>query len=356
MARVDQVLSGFVSGDAISLEAVCLRDALREMGMESDIYADPRHIAPDMVGKCRSLDDLSSRPEDVLIHHFSIASPAGDAYLSSRAKKVMIYHNITPPEFFKGYSDAMVEQLLDARRRLAEMGRASDAVWADSRFNADEVTDLGVEDVRVFPLAFSPRAWDRTPDRVILDEKYPGPLTNILFVGRIAPNKCIEELIQMFAYYHYNINPQSRLIIVGSERSAPKYFAMLRMLAGEMDLQNVCFERYASPAGLTACYEVADLFITASRHEGYCLPLVEAMYKERPVLARATGGMPEALGGAGVLFDDLDPKLLAELAHRVLSDNLLRDEVLASQKTRMAELLQRSLESELRERLAPLGR
>jgi glycosyltransferase involved in cell wall biosynthesis len=178
-------------------------------------------------------------------------------------------------------------------------------------------------------------------------------MRNILFVGRIVPNKCVEDLIRAFAWYHRVIDRQSRLLLVGSERSCPRYYLMLRMLANELELANVCFERFADAKGLSAYYELADVFVTPSRHEGYCLPLVEAMHKGKPVIARRNGGMPEALGGGGVLFDELEPEELAVLIERVLTDAGLRGTVLEAQQHRMAELAARDLDTELRGLLGP---
>lgn len=346
-ARVDQLVSGFALGDAISLEAVALRDALRALGVESDIYADPERVAPDAGADCRPLPEFDTVRRDGVIYHYAIASRALERFLASPAHKILIYHNVTPARFFEGFDDTVAALLTDARESLPHVLPKVDDVWADSGYNAQELEELGARQVQVVPLIFSPQTLQIQPDARVL-EKYAAQLTTILFVGRLAPNKCVEELILTFAHYQRGINPYSRLIVVGSERTCPKYFAMLRMLTGELNLPNVCFERYASPAGLVACYEVADVFVTTSRHEGYCLPLVEAIYKQVPVIARATGGMPEALGGAGVLFDDLEPPLLAELIHRVTADVPLRRQVLVSQSRRMAELDSRSVLEELR--------
>ena len=240
-----------------------------------------------------------------------------------------------------------------ARGELAEVARAADAVWADSAFNAAEVAALGVPGVKVFPLLFSETAFDVAADPVVRGTTR-GPATKILFVGRMAPNKCVEELIAAFAWYHKRLERRSELILVGSERSCPRYFAMLRMFAAELDLMAVSFVRYASPAGLAAYYEAADLFATTSRHEGYCLPVVEAMVKGVPVLARNVGGVPEAMDGAGVLFDDATSAELACLMHRLTTDAALRGEVLASQQARVRRLRNRPVRQEFEALLTAL--
>jgi L-malate glycosyltransferase len=177
---------------------------------------------------------------------------------------------------------------------------------------------------------------------------------NILFVGRMAPNKRVEHLLEAFAWYQRGFNPNSRLILVGSDRSCPRYYALLRMLALAWDLPNVCFERFASGAGLSAYYRCADLFVCASDHEGYCLPLVEAMHKGLPVMAKDTGGVPEALGGAGILYRDMNASELATLIHHVSADPALRGAVLDSQRRRMETLRARCVEAELKPLLKAL--
>ena len=247
--------------------------------------------------------------------------------------------------FRRGRDAAVAAQLTEARQGLREVISGADAVWAASAFNAAELRELGATAPRVFPLLFDPAAVDIPPDPAVL-AKFPKTMRNILFVGRIAPNKCIEDLMAAFAWFHRNIEPQSRLLIIGSDRSAPAYYAMLKLYAAELDLDTVFFEQFASPAGLSAYYQAADLFVTTSRHEGYCLPLVEAMHKGVPVIARRTGGMPEALGQGGILVDDVRAEELAELLGLLCHDTSLRQEVLAAQQARMQEILRRPVEEE----------
>ena len=347
MRRADQILAGFADGDAISNAAAVIRDVFRSWGWTSDIYADTRHVSPSMRGECRDLADYRGATDDVVLHHYSIGSPALDLFRASAAKKILVYHNITPAEYFDGLDDRVAAQLREARVLLATVGKMVDASWAVSEFNAEELRSAGVNRVHVLPLVFSPRQLDLPPDPDILT-KFETRLTTILYVGRIAPNKRLERLIEAYHWYFKTINPFSRLTIVGSERSCPRYFAMLRMLIGDLDLPNVCFEGFASPAGLPAYYRSADLFVTTSEHEGYCLPLVEAMYMGVPVVAPRTGGMPEALGGAGVMYEDLQPAELAGLMDRVIRDGALRAEILESQQKRMDELKRRDVEGELK--------
>lgn len=349
--RIDQLVDGFAAGDAISHAARLMRDALRQEGWESDIFADPAHIAPDMRGACLPhgsfLSGESSRHAVFL--HYSIQSRASDIFVGSQARRVLIYHNITPAHFFQGFDDAVASRLEHARTALPSLARRAHAVWADSKFNADELTARGVPST-VFALPWVPNPSPPPPDPHV-SSMLAGPLPNILFVGRIAPNKRLEDLIRAFAWIVRSGHSFLRLVIAGSERSCPRYYTMLRMLAAELDMPNVCFTGFVSPAGLEACYGHARLFVCASAHEGYCLPLVEAVSHGVPVLARKTGGMPEALGGAGVLYDGLDAPRLGALMLKLVRDQTLRHAVLESQSRRWGVLQSRDIRTELRKLL-----
>lgn len=347
MRAVHQILSGFADGDAISHCARVLRDQVRALGFDSELYVVPEHCSPALRGECRPLAEYRGAADEHVIHHYSIGSPALDVYLRSPARRILLYHNITPAEYFTAFDEGVARQLAEARALLPGVVRGSAACWAVSRFNAAELEAVGARDVQVFPLVFDPAPLDVPADHLVLD-KFQARLTNILFVGRIAPNKKVETLVEAFCWYNKTLNPFSRLILVGSELSCPRYYAMLRMLAGDFDLPNVCFEGFASPGGLPTYYRVADVFVTTSEHEGYCLPLLEAMHLGVPVIAHAVGGMPEALDGAGVEYRDLSTGELACLIDRVARDGALRSEILATQKTRMEKVRRRDIASELR--------
>ncbi len=348
--RIDQVLAGFADGDAISHAALSMRTVFRAWGATSEIYADKAHVSPSLQDQCRSLNEYAGATTDVVVHHYSIGSPALDLFAAAPGHRILVYHNVTPAEYFDGFDDRVAAQLRQARAEIGRIGAQVQSIWAVSEFNARELRERGLQNVRVFPLLFSKAPMDIPPDPDVLAE-FSVKLATIMCCGRIAPNKKIETLIEAFYWYHRAINPFSRLLIVGSERSCPRYFEMLRMYVGDLDLANVCFVGFASPAGLPAYYKSSDLFMSASEHEGYCLPLLEAMYQGVPVIARGGGGVPEAMGGAGVVYDDLTPCELSGLMHRVISDAAIRREVLDSQRARIEQALSRNVEAELRELL-----
>ena len=344
--RFDQLLAGYADGDAISQDARHIRARLRAQGIASDIFAPADRIGQGVRDDCRPLTDYAPSAADTVLYHAAIASPTTEAFLTTPARRLARYHNITPSAFFEGYDDDVTARLTHARSALHSVLSKAAAVFADSDYNAQELCALGLSQVQVMPLFFSPDDFRVTPDPDMLN-RFTAPLTNILFVGRIAPNKCIEDLMLAFAWYQ-RANPFSRLIIVGSEASCPRYALMLRMLAAQLELPNVCFTGFVSDAARAACYQLADVFVCTSRHEGYCLPLIEAMTYGVPVISRSAGGTPEALDGAGVMFDELDPPALATLIGRVLNEPALHDAVMASQSQRLKALRARDLDEDVR--------
>jgi glycosyltransferase involved in cell wall biosynthesis len=343
--RIDQLLAGYADGDAISQEARLFRSELRRAGYESEIFATEEKIAPAMRDDCRSLAEFTAIERDAVILHYSTSSAASELFAAGACRKIMRYHNITPAEYYAGFDDDVAAELTAARRELTAPALVADSCWSCSAYNAKELEELGVKDSRVVPLMFRMDEFETAEDAATLAEFGDG-LTNWLFVGRIAPNKRIEELIEAFAWYQLR-NPASRLIVVGSVVGCPRYYGMLRLLAERLELNNVCFTGFVSNSARYTLYRCASLFVTASRHEGYCLPLIEAMARGLPVVARHSGGMPEAMDGAGVSFDNLSPSELAILLHRVGSDNELRDKIIASQQKRMQAIHSRDFGQEL---------
>ena len=145
--------------------------------------------------------------------------------------------------------------------------------------------------------------------------------TNLLFVGRCVPNKRIEDLLRMFAYYRKFVDHRSRLIIVGEYRSFILYFDALQQLTSELRLDEIYFTGHVSQAELNAYYRLADCFVCASEHEGFCVPVFEAMYRQLPVVAYSAAAIPYSTGRGVLLVNDKDPAMFAETVHQVLSDS-----------------------------------
>ena len=179
-----------------------------------------------------------------------------------------------------------------------------------------------------------------TPDWRIAGQ-FDDERTNLLFVGRMIPNKRIENVIRIFHAYRTRFNPRSRLLLVGSHGGFEKYLTMLHQLVATLGTPDVHFSGHVSNEELTAYYDVADLFLCASEHEGFCVPLVEAFHMRVPVVALAATAVPATLDGGGVLYEDRDPHHVAALVDAVLSDQAIADNVLAAQDAALGRLLGR---------------
>lgn len=327
---VHQVLATLGYGDAIGHEVLGIQRVLRAAGYESDIFvetADPR-LEP-LTRDYRELVD-ASRADNLLLHHFSIGSKASRTAYALPDRMALIYHNITPPEYFAAVHRTLARQCFRGRREIHAYVDRCDLALGDSEFNRQDLDVLGFPRTDVLPVVPDLTHLDDPPDPFVA-RQFDDDWTNIVFVGRVIGNKKIEDLIRFFHAYHTKLNPRSRLLIVGVFSIFERYFAALTHLAGELGLTNVHFVGQVSDAELIAYYELADLFLCASEHEGYCVPLVEAFYKQVPVLAYAATAVPATMDGAGVLYDDKDPAYVASLMDAILGDPDLQDAIVDGQ-------------------------
>mgnify|MGYP001255400931 CR=1 FL=1 len=339
--QVHQVLATLGYGDAIGNEVLGIQRVLVEAGFESDIFvetADPR--LEDGTRDFRDLIDVS-HPDNILIHHFSIGSKASRVSYALPDRMVLVYHNITPPEYFLDIHKLLVRQCYHGRRELgAYVGRA-DLALGDSEFNRQELEALGFPATGVLPVVPDFSHLDgQADDRVA--SAFDDEWTNILFVGRIIPNKRIDNLIRFFAAYKRHRNPRSRLLIVGAHGGFERYLMMLHQLIARLDVPDVHLVGHVSNEELTAYYDVADVFLCASAHEGFCVPLVEAFYKRIPVIAWARTAVPATMDGAGVLFDEPDPEEVATLLDMVIGDAALQDRIVEGQDAALDRLRSRN--------------
>lgn len=333
---VHQVLATLGYGDAIGHEVMGIQRVLRAAGYHSEIFvetADPRleHLTRDY----RDLIDESS-PDNVLIHHFSIGSRASRVAYALPDKMVLVYHNITPPEFFIGVHPLLVQLCFMGRRELSAYRSRCVLALGDSQFNTDELVAAGFPRTGVLPVVPSFSHLE-TAARGTIADSFDDGWTNILFVGRMIPNKKIDDLIRIFHAYKQR-NPRSRLLLVGSYGGFDLYFAMLQQLVARLHLPDVFFMGHVSNEELSAFYDVADLFLCASEHEGFCVPLMEAFHKRVPVLAYAATAVPATMDGGGVLYETKDPAHVATLMQAVLDDEDLVEAILASQDAALGRM------------------
>ena len=325
-------------GDAIGNEVLGIQRALRSAGYVSEIFvetADPRleHLTIDhreMVGAVAA--------DDILIHHFSIGSRASRTAYALPGRMILVYHNITPPEYFVGVHKDLVKLCFRGRRELTAYINRSVLALGDSEYNRQELEELGFPRTGVLPVVPDFVHLDQPPDRA-LSRDFDDEIVNIMFVGRVIPNKKFENIIRAFHAYRTRHNPRSRLLLVGSHGGFEKYLAMLQGLISKLGTPDVHFLGHVSNEQLSGLYEVADLFLCASEHEGFCVPLIEAFYKRVPVVAYGATAIPATMDGGGVLHQSRDPLHVARIIEAVMDDRQIEEAVLASQDAALARLL-----------------
>lgn len=352
---IHQLVAGFAPGDAISNEALVLRSIFRSWGHASEIFCEPSRISPTLSREGRPAEQLAATigPGDIALLHLSIGSAVNEIFAALPCRRALIYHNITPAAYFRGINDAIAADLHWGRKQMAALAGTASVVMADSRFNAAELAALGYPPARVLPLLLDFNRIRAKPDRALLQHFGDGK-KNILFVGRCAPNKRIEDLLSAFYYFQNFVEPDSRLILAGAHTGLEMYQMLLQTRARELNLRDVLFLGSVPQAKLNACYARASLFLCLSEHEGFCIPLIESMAHGVPILGYSAGAVPETLDGAGILFPEKRWDIVAEMMGRLLRDPALRQAVLARQRERLARYESRNLEQELREALAPL--
>ena len=340
LRAVHQVLATLGYGDAIGHEVLGIQRVLRAAGYDSEIFVETADTdLEDLTYDYRDLVD-ASHPDHLLIHHFSIGSRASRVAYALPDRMALVYHNITPPEYFVGIHKQLVELCWKGRRELKAYVDRCDLALGDSEFNRQELEALGFPDTGVLPVVPDFSHLGGTPDWRIAGG-FDDECTNILFVGRMIPNKRIENVIRIFHAYRTRLNPRSRLLLVGSHGGFEKYLTMLHQMVAALGTPDVHFSGHVSNQELAAYYDVADLFLCASEHEGFCVPLVEAFHMRVPVVAYAATAVPATLDGGGVLYEDRDPHHVAALVDAVLSDQTIADNVLAAQDAALARLLGR---------------
>jgi L-malate glycosyltransferase len=352
--RIHQWVPAAHRGDAIGDSARAVRGMLRAMGHESDIFA--LTIDDDLRGDILPFAAGDATRGEVTIFHFALPSPMTGAFAAlTGAKKILQYHNITPASFFAPYDPGLFRLAALGRQELAALAGRVDLALGDSEFNRQELESLGFERTGVMPIAVNTARITDAPPRPALERILCDGLINILFVGRIVPNKKIEDHIRLAEMYKRYVDSYYRFIFVGRYDGLPRYYSQVRALIEQYEMlpERFWFTGPVPDEDLAAFYRWSDAYVSLSEHEGFCVPLVEAMAADVPVVAYAAGAVPETLGGAGILFAPKDLEVAAELLGSVVYDRDVRARVLEGQRRRLQDFAPARIEAKLKETLAP---
>jgi glycosyltransferase involved in cell wall biosynthesis len=326
---IHQLVHTLSYGDAISTEVLALQRALQGLGCRSEIFRIHEH--PRLQDRSQPYAALANESEGELILHYSLGSPLNDVYASWRGgRRRLIYHNITPAGWYRSINQRVSD---DIERGLAELPRLcglSDALWADSPFNARELATLGYA-AEVLDLPVDPGRWDAPRNEALYSSVVSASGTQVLHVGRLAPNKCVEDVIKCFYFLVKYIDPQARLRLVGIDTDTELYSFSLRELANYLGIgYAVEFVGALADDEVRALYEASDVYLCMSEHEGFCLPLIEAMHFKLPVIAFGAGAVPDTVGDGGVLVREKRHADVACLMAKLAQQGEMREAVVSA--------------------------
>jgi len=340
--RVHQICARLQFGDAITGQVLRIHELLGSWGWESHVYATANDEAMAEVNEgLKAYKGKRARSrQDILIYHLSVYDDNYRHYLESRNHKVLIYHNITPPHFLAPYDPFLAEVCGRGRNLLPHM-KECDLALGDSEYNRRELVAAGFEQSKtgVLPIFIDTEALGGQYNQDLFGDLQDGT-TNLLFVGRMVPNKRIEDLIDLFAVYNKKVDANSRLLLVGTTWSVTYNAELARRVRGYGLQGSVSIPGWSwgvSDEDLRAYYRAGDVFITCSRHEGFCVPLLESMFFGVPILARAEAAIPLTLGGAGMTFKEMDLPLLAEAVAELVNNQSLKEALAEKGRERLEE-------------------
>ena len=334
--QAHQFVTALSYGDAIGDYTLEIQRILRKNGFESEIFSEWVHPRVAKFVKPLFDYDLCEADETLMLIHFSIGSELGLYAPYYKGKKMLIYHNITPHSWFVDINSLLAYQCLVGRKQLEGLQKVCNMALADSEYNRQELEQLGYTRTGVLPIRLNFQKFDGTADPISMS-LYNDHRTNIIVVGRVIPNKKLEDCLKAFAYYQKYIQPMSRLIFVGLWSGFDTYYHALRALALKLGVQEVHFTGHIQFEELLAFYRLADALLMMSEHEGFCVPLMEAYYMGVPVIAWDACAIPYTAGeGAVLVQDEKNYSRIGELLHRVCSDPELRKQMIAAQKRQLS--------------------
>ncbi|MGB6295167.1 MAG: glycosyltransferase [Rivularia sp. (in: cyanobacteria)] len=332
LKEIHQLLPNLAYGDAISNHALAIRNYLRKCGYKSDIFV--QHLDCRIVKEACVFNPKSISHKAGLIYHHSIGSELTKYAISHPTSKCLIYHNITPAKFFQPYRPEFAKILEQGRQELKQLAKYFPLSVGDSAYNATELIESGFSQPGVLPIVIDPSKWDIPADAELMHKLQDGK-TNLLFVGRLAPNKRQDDLIEAFAHY-LTMDCNARLILVGYSDPQDPYYYHLKQTIEKLNLTNhIVISGQVNDAQLLAYYRTAHLFWSTSEHEGFCVPLVESMWFDIPILAYKSSAVPETLGRGGIIFTTKHDLIqVAAIAKVMLGDRNLQSKIINAQRLR----------------------
>jgi glycosyltransferase involved in cell wall biosynthesis len=314
-------------GDGISNGMFFFQKILKSLGFQSEIYAENiKDDVKDLVKNYKTFD--IENKEQIIFIHYSIYYDFAPWIDKIKAKKHIIYHNITPPEFFKD-NQYLYDMCKKGIELLPDLASKFEGSIGDSKLNSDDLEKYNFKNIHTIPLLVDVEKVRSFSFNYELFDKLSDDF-NIIFVGRIAKNKAQHDLIKIADIYRY-INPNFKMYIIGGTTDSA-YFEELNELINQNKLHNnVIITGKVSNEDLYAYYKSANIFLCMSEHEGFGMPLIEAMLFNVPVLAYDSSNIANTLNHGGVLFKEKSHKHIASTIELIRNNPKLKDEIIQTQ-------------------------
>jgi len=334
--KIVQLLVTLHKGDAIGNFTLALNDMLIKEGYDAEVYA--YYIGENI--NMPTVKNISrfgkAAKDDLIIYQMCEGHEINDVIRKQNCKKVAIYHNLTPCDFFTVYGNQYYPIQQKAIKVIASMRDQFCKCFADSEFNKQDLIKMGYDqnNIDVIPVIIDFEDYQQKADWKIRN-RYDDSQVNILFVGRLVPNKKQEDVIRIFAYYHNRINEHSRLFIIGTH-FIPDYVDALKEYINYLGINDsVIMPGYSKFSEILSYYKCADIFLCMSEHEGFCVPLVESMMFDVPIIAYDSSAVSYTLGDSGVLVKNKDPKMIANIMNKIINDDTYSEEIREKQRSRL---------------------
>lgn len=324
MKRLVQLIPSHHARDAAGSEVLAIERIVSDVGWLTETYAD--NVDAELQGRTKLYGEFDSEnlEDTIVLYHYCAASEMTFRFAELECPKGIVYHNITPDHFFEPYNPDIAIDCREGRRQLSVLAENVDLAIAKSEFSRLELEEVGFDVTRTVPFLFDSARLDVEPDAVMMQRLEGNPV--ILFVGRMVPNKAPDDFIRVAHSYFRSEGQPAKFVLAGKKSVLPLYVKEIDALLAESGLTEEQFlvTDEISDAELAACYRSASVFLSLSRHEGFCVPMLEAMHFGVPILALAAAAVPETVGDAGILFETTDPKRIAEIVNTMLGSEDLR--------------------------------
>ncbi len=336
--RVVQLLPTLSYGDGVGNDVLAIDRILKENRYDTMIYAEniDSRIDPGIARYFSKMPGMGE--DDIILYHLSTGTQLNYRLPKLGGRKIIVYHNNTPPKWFAPYDKRAEALSQKGIRGIRHLAGSAEYCLADSSFNKEDLIRNGYRcDIDVLPILIPFDDYKKRPDEKVLGRYRNDGYTNIVFTGRITPNKRQEDVIETFFYYKKYYNPRSRLFLVGSWNGMERYYRRLEDYVEKLGVEDVYFTGHIRFEAILAYYSLADVFLCMSGHEGFCIPLLEAMSFDVPIVACCEAAVTETLGGSGLGMKERDTLLAAGLVNRVVTDRKLRENVIRAQQERLAD-------------------